>query len=165
MAAKKARRRPVFHKPEVWALARDLYLEGVCAADVEDRVGVRVDALRRRARLEGWTRKKVWGAGADPASPTEPDDRPIGAPSTDGPPDTVRQLEELGSVRLAETTLLRAWEAIQGGRAGEALTLTKAAHELATFAEMLVILKKNRAEDEKRFPEGEAPPWGSPIRS
>lgn len=121
-----AKRRPTFHTPEVWRQARAAYLEGADARAIEERFGIRENALRRRARLEVWTRRGFFGehvartpelsAGdLTPAAPPDPAD-PVG---------------------IAEATLREALRALANGRPGEAAALIKAGDAVGEFADFV----------------------------
>lgn len=151
MARKK--RRPRFHGPEVWLRARVAYLDGADAAECEERFGIREQALRRRARLEGWTRRQHFG---DQVARTP------GVPEHLLTVDPAVRIEDLRPVALAETALMRAWEALSAGRPKDATAMTKAASELGEFAEVLLELKRRRAERNDAASDAAARDWGVP---
>ena len=149
---------PKHHSPAVWAAAEGDYHEGKSGRYIEATYGIKPPTFYKRMCKAGRTRKAMWTAQAAAIAEASRSMEVARIESTPGP---LRRLEDLGSIRLAETTLLRAWEAIEAGRAGEALTLTKAAHELGLFAETLVLLKKSHAEDLETYSEEDAPKWGT----
>lgn len=148
------RRRPRFHGPEVWAQVKAEYLRGVTAPELEERFGVRPDALRRRAHLERWTRSTVWAADAaetarreaarahapTPASPSADVVEPGRAETAGGPGG--QHLVYPTAARIAELALAQATEALRKGDATLAAALIKAGNAVGEFAEFVGELRE-----------------------
>lgn len=122
-----------YRGPETWARVRQAYIAGESAPSVARRFDVGYANLRRRARLEGWTRKaiadrldlKPLRGGAD-------DPRPAVTVLTD-----LEALPDLPRITpreaLAKAVRHAAW-LISEGRAAEAAPLLRAAEALDRMA-------------------------------
>lgn len=114
------RREVKVRSPQVWARARDAYVRGEPAKSVARRFDVGEANLRRRAREEGWTRKRTAEIQAetlmeDPEASARPErepDRPV-SPLT-----------------AIERALQRSAWLVLEGRAAEAEALMRAAERL-----------------------------------
>lgn len=122
-----------YRGPETWARVRQAYIAGESAPSVARRFDVGYANLRRRARLEGWTRSKI---------AEQLDLKPIRG-GADAPGPALRALAELEG--LPETLKIEPREAIaravshaawlvSQGQAAEASVLLKAAEVLNRLA-------------------------------
>lgn len=158
------RRRPRFHPPEVWALVKAEYLLGVTAPELEERFGVRQDALRRRARIGKWTRTQVWGAAAEEwagdeqadasALPPQPSSGEAAGPAhaAEALDPSSRHLVYPSAARVAELALARAIDALGKGDATLAAALIKAGNAVGEFAEFVAELRdRTRGGPVERF--------------
>jgi hypothetical protein len=118
-----------YRGPETWARVRQAYVAGESAPSVARRFDVGLANLRRRARLEGWTRKTV---------AQQLDLKPIRGGADDPGPameawEAVLEGRDVPDVdaheALAQTVRRAAWLLTQG-RTGEASALLKAATAL-----------------------------------
>lgn len=112
-----------YRGPEVWARVRLAYEGGESGPSIARRFDVGLSNLRKKARLEGWSRKdiarKLDGA-LEPA-------REATASVPQGPP-----VEPQAAV---ETAMQRASSLLAQGRGAEAQTLIRSAEALAKLAE------------------------------
>ena len=130
-----------YRGPETWALVRQAYLGGETAGSVAKRFDVGVDALRRRATNEGWTRKEH-AAAVDPAAALHPNARrpeeahpprpaggrvPARAPAAYDVADTT-------PAELLRRALRQASDALAEGRTADARTLAQMAESLSRTA-------------------------------
>lgn len=121
-----ARRRPPTQtygkvSGQAWDLVRAAYVSGASARVVCERFGVGEANLRKKARLEGWT-KRDWAEARGtvdhgPAAPAAP--FPAASPAPATAPDQT----------LFDTVLGRAREALTAGKGSEATALLKALRE------------------------------------
>jgi len=123
-----------YRGPETWARVRQAYIAGESAPSLVRRFDVGYANLRRRARIEGWTRKDI-AAGLDM--------RPVRG-EADGPPPAIGALSDLDALSLhapPEPPLIPPREAIakavrraawlvSEGKAAEAAALLRAAEVL-----------------------------------
>ena len=123
--------------PRTWMLARELYLSGLTAGEVSQRLGVTVHAIRARIFREGWTKtahadariaptldalaaasEPATGGGAHAAEP-----EPAAAP--------------LAPEALAQVVGRRAALALSQGRPAEAAALARAGEQVLAFLNAL----------------------------
>lgn len=118
-----------YRGPETWAQVREAYIAGEPAPAVARRFDVGLSNLRRRARLEGWTRNRIAG---------QLDFKPVRGASdgkTSPPPARATPQREpmppWTDPRVAyESAMWRASWMVSQGRAAEAEALMKAADRL-----------------------------------
>ncbi|WGM48445.1 hypothetical protein KOAAANKH_03346 [Brevundimonas sp. NIBR10] len=123
-----ARRRPPTQtygkvSDQTWDLARAAYVGGLSARVACERFGVGEANLRKKARLEGWT-KRDWADARGVIDNGQPAPGAHGAPSTPTAAPGPASEED-----LMTTVLRRAREALTAGRGSEATALLKAARE------------------------------------
>lgn len=118
-----------YRGPETWAQVREAYIAGEPAPAVARRFDVGLSNLRRRARLEGWTRNRIAG---------QLDLKPVrGASDRTTPPVPARATPQrepmppwIDPVIAYECAMWRASWMVSQGRAAEAEALMKAAERL-----------------------------------
>ncbi len=121
--------------PRTWMLARELYLSGLTAREVAERIGVTVHAIRQRITREGWTKTAhadlllgpataAVGGAARPAAAT------LAPPSCDGGPDDGAAPDP---VELAHEVGRRAARALADGRMAEASALARTGEQVLAF--------------------------------
>lgn len=118
-----------YRGPETWAQVRKAYVAGESAPSVARRFDVGLANLRRRARVEGWTRNKI---------AERLDLRPLRG-GADDPPPALMALAELEAMpeppridayaALSKAVRRAAWLVSQG-QAAEATALLRAAEAL-----------------------------------
>lgn len=137
------RKRPVFHKRAVWDQVRAAYLDGLSAPECKEKFGVEVDALRRRAKVEKWTRRAVFGDDDPPAPPPAPvDDLALVARMHE-------RFSHPPALVIAEVALGRAMDALAAGRAAEAQAMIKAGNAVGEFAEFVQAMRREGSETVK----------------
>ncbi|MBJ7486695.1 hypothetical protein [Brevundimonas sp.] len=129
-----ARRRPPTQtygkvSGQTWDLARAAYVGGLSAREVCERFGVGEANLRKKARLEGWT-KRDWAQARGIVDHGEPPPG-VGSASNASPPSPAPLPAE--DEDLMTTVLRRAREALTAGRGSEATALLKAAREFVVL--------------------------------
>lgn len=113
-----------YRGPEVWARVRVAYEGGESGPSIARRFDVGLSNLRKKARLEGWTRKDIaqkLDGELEPARETAP------PPVPQGPP--------VDPQTAVETAMQRASSLLAQGRGAEAQTLIRSAEALAKLAE------------------------------
>ena len=114
--------------PETWDLIRSAYVRGETAASLAERFDVTEDAIRNRARKEGWTKRayaaRMEGEPLAAAPPTRRAGAPVDAPSPAAFP-------AVSASSVAEQAVAAAGRAIAEGRFMEAERLAKMAETLS----------------------------------
>ncbi len=110
--------------PEVWARVRVAYEAGETGPSVARRFDVGLANLRKKARLQGWTRNDIARRLDRELEPLH-DAAPV--PATQGPP--------VDPQAAVETAMQRASTLLAEGRGGEAQALVRSAEALARLAE------------------------------
>ncbi len=119
-----------YRGPETWAQVREAYIAGEPAPAVARRFDVGLSNLRRRARLEGWTRNRIAERlDLKPVRGASDGTRP--APSARAAPPTREPMPPWIDPEVAyECAMWRASWMVSQGRAAEAEALMKAADRL-----------------------------------
>jgi hypothetical protein len=131
-----SKRPPRFHGPHTWALAKEQYLTGDSARTVCERHGIGFHALKRRMRVEGWSRR-AYAAATDPARQHR---RGPGLGGTAEPPAFAARAHEaepppdLSAAQLAQQAVRRAAQALADGRTADARALSAMAESLSRTA-------------------------------
>ena len=127
-----------YRGPETWARVRQAYIAGESAPSLVRRFDVGYANLRRRARIEGWTRKDI---------AAQLDMRPVRG-EADDPPPAIGALSDLDALSLhalpkpplippreaiAKAVRRAAW-LVSEGKAAEAAALLRAAEVLERLA-------------------------------
>lgn len=127
-----------YRGPETWAQVKAAYIAGEPAPAVARRFDVGLSNLRRRARLEGWTRNRVAGQldlkpvrGASDAAKSPPGARAA-------PPEREPMPPWIDPQVAYECAMWRAAWMVSQGRAAEAEALMKAADRLKQMNPQLV---------------------------
>lgn len=123
--------------PRTWMAARELYLSGLTAAEVSERLGVTVHAIRARILREGW----IETAHADSRiAPTLDALAAASEPATGGgaqPSEPEPAADALAPEALAQAVGRRAALALAQGRATEAAALARAGEQVLAFLHAL----------------------------
>lgn len=119
-----------YRPPEIWALIREGWESGETASEMARRYDVGTSTVLNRSKREGWVLKI-------PTRPAEPV--------------VVRPLR--GSLEIAEVALAVASEALQRGRAAEAVALIKAGDSVGAFAHFVADLRARAARGEELLSE------------
>ena len=143
-----ARRRPPLQtygkvSDQTWDLARAAYVGGLSAREVCERFGVGEANLRKKARLEGWT-KRDWAQARGIVDHGGPPPG-VGSASNASPPSPA-QPPPAGEEDLMTTVLRRAREALTAGRGSEATALLKAAREYVVLSQDVDRARENLAD-------------------
>lgn len=127
-----------YRGPETWAQVKAAYIAGEPAPAVARRFDVGLSNLRRRARLEGWTRNRLAGQldlkpvrGASDATRPPP-------PAWAAPPEPEPMPPWIDPQVAYECAMWRAAWMVSQGRAAEAEALMKAADRLKQMNPQLV---------------------------
>lgn len=133
-----------YRGPEVWARVRQAYEAGESGPSVVQRFDVGLANLRKKCRLEGWSRRhqaersdrELPGGRIAAVGAADPDrDRPDGAePGPEGAAPG-EGLSRIDSPTVRRRALARADALLAAGRAAEALVQLKAAEALARLGE------------------------------
>lgn len=116
-----------YRGPEVWAKVREAYIAGEPGPQVAKRFDVGLANLRKKARLEGWTRTATARASDLLILATQPD--VLGIEADAGREDAATS-EPPDPATAARMAIERAAALIAAGRAAEASALLKAAETL-----------------------------------
>jgi len=118
-----------YRGPETWAQVREAYIAGEPAPAVARRFDVGLSNLRRRARLEGWTRNRI--AGQLDLKPVRGAADRSGRPAPRAAPPAPEPMPPWVDPKIAyECAMWRASWMVSQGRAAEAEALMKAADRL-----------------------------------
>lgn len=127
-----------YRGPETWAQVKAAYIAGEPAPAVARRFDVGLSNLRRRARLEGWTRNRIAGQlDLKPVRGTSDATRPPPAARAT-PPEREPMPPWIDPQVAYECAMWRAAWMVSQGRAAEAEALMKAADRLKQMNPQLV---------------------------
>jgi len=118
-----------YRGPETWAQVREAYIAGEPAPAVARRFDVGLSNLRRRARLEGWTRNRI-AEGLDLRRVRGAADQTASTPARAAPPTPEPMPPWINPELAYECAMWRASWMVSQGRAAEAEALMKAADRL-----------------------------------
>jgi len=128
--------RKKYRGPQTWAAIREAYIAGETATALADSFDTTVSAIRKRATLEGWTRRQLnetkEAAGERTAAPV---------PALDGPP--VSPSEAL------DTALALAAAHLRTGRTAEAAAAVRTGEGMAELARQAQTLRPKTLEEFK----------------
>lgn len=118
-----------YRGPETWAQVKAAYIAGEPAPAVARRFDVGLSNLRRRARLEGWTRNRIAGQlDLKPVRGASDGTKPAGARTA--PPEREPMPPWTDPQTAYECAMWRAAWMVSQGQAAEAEALMKAADRL-----------------------------------
>ena len=118
-----------YRGPQTWAQVREPYIAGEPAPSVARRFDVGLSNLRRRARMEGWTRNRV--AERLDLKPVRGAADGSGRPASPPAPPAPEPMPPWIDPKIAyECAMWRAAWMVSEGRAHEAEALMKAAERL-----------------------------------
>lgn len=120
-----------YRGPETWAQVKAAYIAGEPAPAVARRFDVGLSNLRRRARLEGWTRNRIAGQlDLKPVRGASDDATKPPPPGRAAPPEREPMPPWTDPQTAYECAMWRAAWMVSQGRAAEAEALMKAADRL-----------------------------------
>lgn len=148
------RRRYQIASPQDWTLAQRLYLAGMPAREVAARLPISEHALRKRATLQGWSRRahaqRVWDLELPPMGGSR---RPVEQGGGEPPIETA----DADPLEAARTLLQRASDSALQGRMWRAKESAQLAASLARTAARLGLGAAGTAKPQA---EAEAPLYG-----